>query len=189
MAVATSTALMAASLAASAAATASSMAAQKSAAQQQAKAQAEQATADATVQHTNAALSKLDAERVQRSAQIEAGKIREAAIAMRGQQAAAQAISGAEVGSGSNAVIIEDTTKKAEADALATVIDGIYGTVNKNSTARYQDMAGTHSAESGSRAANASLLAGNWGQVTTLANGASSMLSIYKNFNTSPGAK
>lgn len=185
MAIATTTALTVAGMAASAAATAASMSAQKSAASAQAKAQADQATADATVMHTNAALSKIDAERTQRASIIQAEKIREAAITIRGQQSAAQAVSGTELGTGSNLAVQEDTTKKAEADALATVMEGIYGVVNKSATARYQDMAASETATAGARAAKTSLLAGNWGQATTLANGVSNMLKIYKNFNTS----
>lgn len=171
-------------LAATVASTAASMAAQQSAASQAAKAQEQQGTATATEQHINAALAKLDSERIEKSATIEADKIRETAIAMRGQQESAQATSGALVGAGSALVMTEDTTKRAEADALATVIDGIYGTVNKNAAARYQDTAALNAAKSGASSANASLLAGDVGSVVTLANGVTSGLGMYKTYKT-----
>lgn len=97
---------------------------------------------------------------------------------MRGQQEAQQSISGAQVGVGSNAAVTADTEKRAEADALATVIDGIYGSVNKNASAHYAEMASKNTLESGGMAAAASLLAGRTGAMTTLANGAISAYSM-----------
>lgn len=170
-------------LATMAASTAMSIASQQSAAHSSAKAQEQQGTAAATEQHINAALTKLDGERIGKSATIEADKIRETAIAMRGQQESVQATSGALVGTGSGLVMTEDTTKRAEADALATVIDGIYGTVNKNAAARYQDTAASNSAKSAATSANSSLLAGDMGSLSTLANGVSSGLGAYMSFN------
>ncbi|WP_157272532.1 hypothetical protein [Azonexus hydrophilus] len=157
---------------------------QQAAAKKQAKAQEHAALASATESYTNAALAKIDAERIEKSAGIEADKIREAAIQMRSQQEAVQGTSGAMVGTGSNLVMTEDITKRAEADAIATVIEGIYGTVNKESTARYQQMAGQSTLLSGGLAANAMLSAGRTGAVTTLANSAIGAYSNYKQWNT-----
>lgn len=171
-------------IAATVASTAMSVAAQQSSSRAAAKAQEQQGTATATEQHINAALAKLDGERIEKSATIEADQIRETAITMRGQQEAMQATSGALVGTGSALVMTEDTTKRAEADALATVIDGIYGSVNKNAAARYQDLAAENSARSAASSANSSILAGNMGSLSTLASGVSSGLGAYKSFKT-----
>jgi len=180
MAVATGVAIASFALAAASAAS------QQAAAKKQAKAQGEAAQAGATESFTNAALAKIDAERIKKQADIEADKIREAAIAMRSQQEAVQGTSGALVGMGSNAVMTEDTTKRAEADALATVIEGVYGSVNKESSARYQQMAGNATLLSGGMAANAMLSAGRTSAMTTLGQGAISAYSNYNQWSTKP---
>ena len=180
MAVATGTALAAASLAMAAASAAS----QQAAAKKQAKAQGEASQAGATEAFTNAELAKIDAQRIEKQAGIEADKIREAAIAMRSQQEAVQGTSGALIGTGSNLVMTEDTTKRAEADALATVVEGIYGTVNKESAARYQQMAGNSTLLSGGMAANAMLTAGRSSALVTLGQGAVSAYSNYSQWAT-----
>lgn len=161
---------------------------QQAAAKKAAKAQGEAALASATEAYTNAALAKIDAERIEKSANIEADKIREAAIAMRSNQEAVQGTSGALVGTGSNLVMTEDTTKRAEADAIATVIEGIYGTVNKESSARYQQMAGNASLLSGGLAASATMMAGRTSAVTTLGQGAISAYSNYRMWDSKPAA-
>lgn len=161
-----------------------SASAQTSAANKQAKAQEAAGLASAKEQRINAMLNKIDAERIEKASNIEADKIREVAIQMRGQQESAQAVSGAQVGSGSHLVMTEDTTKRAEADALATVMEGIHGTVNKNTTARYMEQAANASILSGGLAASASLQAGQGAAIATLGSGFSSAYSNYKMMNT-----
>lgn len=157
MAVATTTVLAVTAAASAAASLASGAMASKAA--------GKQAGATMKQQFINAELSKMDAARMERAANTRADLIRAAAIEMRGTQAAQQSTSGALVASGSTQYVVDQTTRKAEGDALAAVMEGIYQTTSKESEARYAVMAGKEAGAAGVRSANAAMLQGVAGAV------------------------
>ncbi len=125
MAIATSTALMAASAAASAAGTMSSISAANDAADT-AAAQGRVAAGNAAYKgYLQKELNQLESANVARQTDSEVQKIRAAAITFRGTQTAAAAASGVIIGDGSAQAAIDHTTQLADSDILATMYAGV----------------------------------------------------------------
>jgi hypothetical protein len=143
----------------------------------QSQAQHKQAQANLDQAYINAAMDNLAAINIMKSATMQSQMIIDDSTRVQGTQQAQQAASGVLVNNGSTAVMTDDTGRRAQADALITMYNGINQSIAKTANANFTMMAGTNSAKALDTSATTSLLSG-------IATGGAQMYSTYKMLKT-----
>lgn len=106
------------------------------AASEQASSQREAAKYQTEAGGRQRAQSEWEAEQIWKQAEQESSIIRSKAIQLRGTQVAQQAASGVMVGDGSAQAMLDETTKLAEQDVMATLYNGARGVLAKEEAGR-----------------------------------------------------